>query len=127
MQDAFVNLAGRFRDVREPEAFPAYLRKTVVNVVRGYHRRKKVQDSWLDRRGPETATTASHDVETRDLIVRALQKLPERQRAALVLRHLADLSESATADALGCRVGTVKSLTSRGLDALREILRGEQE
>jgi RNA polymerase sigma factor (sigma-70 family) len=50
----------------------------------------------------------------------ALQRLPERQRAAIVLRYYEDLTEARTADVLGCRVGTVKSLVSRGLARLRE-------
>jgi RNA polymerase sigma factor (sigma-70 family) len=52
----------------------------------------------------------------------ALARLPRRQRDAVVLRHLADLSEAETAEALGCGVGTVKSHTHRGLAALRAAL-----
>lgn len=52
-------------------------------------------------------------------LVRALQALPRRQREAVVLRHLLDLTERETATAMGCTTGTVKSATSRGLAALR--------
>ena len=45
---------------------------------------------------------------------------PPRTRAAIVLRHWLDLSEQRTAELLGCGVGTVKSLVSRGLATLRE-------
>jgi RNA polymerase sigma factor (sigma-70 family) len=48
--------------------------------------------------------------------------LPPRQRAALVLRYFAELTEAETAEALGCSVGTVKSTTSRALDHLRHVL-----
>jgi RNA polymerase sigma factor (sigma-70 family) len=44
--------------------------------------------------------------------------LPFRQRAVVVLRYYAELSEAEIAEALGCRPGTVKSLASRALDAL---------
>lgn len=50
-------------------------------------------------------------------------RLPPRQRAAVVLRYYEDMSEAATARALGCAVGTVKSNTSRGLATLRELAR----
>jgi RNA polymerase sigma-70 factor (sigma-E family) len=53
---------------------------------------------------------------------RALDALPARQRATVVLRYYCDLSVDATAHALNCSPGTVKSQTARGLDALRRIL-----
>jgi RNA polymerase sigma factor (sigma-70 family) len=56
---------------------------------------------------------------------RRLQVLPDRQRAALVLRFYEDLSEQRIAEVLGCRPGTVKSLVSRGLQALRGEMRGD--
>jgi RNA polymerase sigma factor (sigma-70 family) len=66
------------------------------------------------------------DVARRDALQRALDRLPYRQRAALVLRFYEDLSERQTAHALGCAVGTVKSLVSRGLRTLREEMRDEE-
>ena len=56
------------------------------------------------------------------LVRQALQALPQRQRAAVVLRYCADLPEAEVADLLGCSVGTVKTHTHRGLRALRENL-----
>jgi RNA polymerase sigma factor (sigma-70 family) len=58
-------------------------------------------------------------VEQRDWLRRALDGLSARQRAAVVLRFYEDLSEQDTAKILGCSVGTVKSLSSRGLQTLR--------
>jgi len=52
----------------------------------------------------------------------ALDRLPVKQRAVLVLRYLEGLSVQQTAVALSCPEGTVKAYTSRGLDALRRIL-----
>ena len=51
---------------------------------------------------------------------RALDGLPPRQRAALTLRYVHDLPDAAIAKALGCRTGTVRSLLSRGREALRQ-------
>jgi RNA polymerase sigma factor (sigma-70 family) len=51
----------------------------------------------------------------------ALRRLPARQRAVIVLRYYDDMSEQQTAEALGCPVGTVKSLTFRALARLREL------
>ena len=63
-------------------------------------------------------------VDDRDSLRRALRTLPPRQRTAVVLRHYLDLSEAQTAAELDCAVGTVKSLTARGLLALRAELEG---
>src|SRR5919197_1909539 len=49
VQDAFVKLAGRLVHLRDPAAFDAYLRKTVVNLSHSYFRRKKVERAYLER------------------------------------------------------------------------------
>jgi RNA polymerase sigma factor (sigma-70 family) len=54
-----------------------------------------------------------------DALWTAVRRLPERQRAVVVLRYYEQLSERETADALGISVGTVKSQASRALDTLR--------
>jgi RNA polymerase sigma-70 factor (sigma-E family) len=120
VQDAFVRLAGRFLDLRNPDAFPAYLRKTVVNLARMHFRRQKVERAYLvrERREPQPVT-ALPDVASYELAKQALLGLTPRQRAAVVLRFYEDLSETQIADVLGCRPGTVKSLLARGLEALR--------
>jgi RNA polymerase sigma factor (sigma-70 family) len=51
---------------------------------------------------------------------RAILRLPERQRAMVVLRYYEDLSEVQTAAVMGVSVGTVKSAVSRALVKLRE-------
>src|SRR5881397_754394 len=48
-QEAFIRLAGRFRHLRNPDAFGAYLRKTVVNLCRAHFRRARVERAYLRR------------------------------------------------------------------------------
>ena len=123
-QEAFVRMYGRFQDLRNPDAFPAYLRRTVVNLVNSHFRRVKVERAYLQREGQLVqAPVADPDDQRR--VREALQRLPLRQRAAVVLRYYEDLPEAQTAEILRCRPGTVKSLLSRGLEALRYEL-GEE-
>ncbi|OHV37174.1 hypothetical protein BCD49_17700 [Pseudofrankia sp. EUN1h] len=68
-----------------------------------------------DRPGPDEFART----ESLDQLSRILTRLPARQRCAVVLRHYLQFSEAETATVLGCRIGTVKSLTSRGLAQLR--------
>ena len=66
-------------------------------------------------------------MEDRDELWTALERLPQRQRAAIVLRYYEDLSESRIAELLQCRPGTVKSLLSRGLEAMRTEIGGDEQ
>nr|WP_308216490.1 SigE family RNA polymerase sigma factor [Promicromonospora thailandica] len=71
---------------------------------------------------PRAARTPTRTVDDRDAVVRALLRLPLKQRRVVVLRHLLDLSESEVSSELGIPLGTVKSTASRGLAHLRAIL-----
>lgn len=62
------------------------------------------------------------EVPERLALLQALRQLPPRQRQAVVLRHFDDLSVEETAQIMGCSEGTVKSQTTRGLQALRAVV-----
>ena len=127
VQDAFVRLFGRFRDLREPAAFHPYLRKTVVNLSRDRFRKLRSDRERLARQESLRQERAAGlpDIEGRDAVIEAVRTLPPRQQAALVLRYFEDLSEQETAEALGCSVSAVKGLVLRATNTLRERLRGE--
>lgn len=126
VQDAFVRLAGRFLDLRDPDGFGHYLRRTIVNLSNSWYRRRRVERAYLEREGSAPRHAAGDpDPGERDALWRGLQTLNPKQRAAIVLRFYEDLSEEQTADAMGVPRGTVKSLVSRGLQKMREQLRGE--
>ena len=69
------------------------------------------------------ATDAHVDPDPADAVAirRAVAALPRRQWTALVLRYYADLPVSEVAALMGCAPGTVKSLTSKALTALRRV------
>jgi RNA polymerase sigma-70 factor (sigma-E family) len=129
VQDAFVKVAGRLIHLRDPGAFDAYLRRTVVNLSRSHVRRRMVERAFLKRETAaaerESARWPTSSFEDREVLWGALGRLPERQRVAIVLRFYEDLPEAQVADILRCRPGTVKSRVSRGLEALRDEMRGE--
>jgi RNA polymerase sigma-70 factor (sigma-E family) len=125
VHDAFVKVAGRFGDLRDPDAFGPYLKRTVVNLANSFFRRRRLERAYLEREGRHAAREATvrhEDAETREGLWHALLTLPPRQRAAIVLRFYEDLSEAQTADVLGVPVGTVKSMVSRGLNTLRGLV-----
>lgn len=129
VQDAFVKVLGRFGDLRSPESFEAYLRRTVINLSHSTFRRRRLERAYAARERQRVAAApvlVDPDVATQDELWGRLQRLAPRQRTALVLRYYLDLPERETAEALGCSLRSAKSLVSRGLAALRDQL-GEQE
>jgi RNA polymerase sigma-70 factor (sigma-E family) len=125
VQDAFVKVFGRFNDLRRRDAFWWYLRRTIVNLSNSRLRRRRVERAWLERQHPP-GSTRDPDVAEQQRVRAALMTLRPEQRAAVVLRYYEDLTEAATADVLGCALGTVKSMVSRGMDKLREELRDDE-
>jgi RNA polymerase sigma-70 factor (sigma-E family) len=113
VHDAFAKVYERRTRLDRPGG---YLRTCVINRCRDLQRRRR-----FERNRWETTASTSSELGA-DEIVDALAKLPMRQRAALVLRYYEDLSEADIAETLGVRPGTVKSLLSRGLDQLREVI-----
>lgn len=87
--------------------------------------------SWLDERRrpwrrehvtddvPDRPTNDRADTIDRMTLLDLLGELTPRRRAAVVLRFYFDLSVDESAEVLGCSAGTVKSLTARGLEAMR--------
>lgn len=126
-QEAFVRVAARFRHLRFPDAYDAYLRRTVINLCTSQFRRERLERAFLQREGARErqATADPPDLGTRDELRRALRMLPSRQRVAVVLRYYEDLTEQDMAEATRCSVPAARSLLSRGMQTLRSIV--EQE
>lgn len=95
----------------------AWVTRVSTNLAIG-HWRKHGRDHALSRVEPAYAASSIERID----IARALRTLPKRQREVLALRYLADMTESATAEQLGCSIGTVKQHASRGLRAMRSTL-----
>jgi RNA polymerase sigma-70 factor (sigma-E family) len=124
VQEAFLRASGRLGTLREREAFPGYLRQTVLNVARAHFRRRRIERLSVRRHALLAGRTGGiqPDIEQREGLWRALQRLPYRQRAALILRYYEDLSENQAAEILGTSVAAIKALVSRGLTKLRAEL-----
>jgi RNA polymerase sigma factor (sigma-70 family) len=120
VQDAFIRIAGRLRYIRQSDGFAFYLRKTIVSLAsNAYRKEQRHREGILRLRSSASTEDLAPSIDTRRDLVRALQRLPYRQRAAIVLRYLEDLSEWETAECLGCSPRAVNALVSRALLALR--------
>lgn len=109
-QEALTKMYPTWGRYERPEA---YLRTVIANGSKNWHRHNQVVRTKL----PLLAGPGHHDP-VADELADAIAALPYRQRAVLVMRYYADMTEAEMAEALECRPGTVKSLASRALAAL---------
>jgi RNA polymerase sigma-70 factor (sigma-E family) len=109
----------RLRDVGKAEA---YTRRTMVTTATSWRRRRSFHERPSGTLPDVAADDWGEAASTHASIVAALRTLPPRQRAAVVLRYYVDLTETQTAEAMGCSVGTVKSQVFAGLARLRQQL-----
>lgn len=129
VQDAFCGLHRRWDKLRDQGKALPYVRSAVLNGCRTEFRRVRTMLGQPDAPGYElalppawSAESAALASEERREVLKALRKLPGRQREALLLRYYLDLSEADTALAMRISRGTAKSTVARGLSALRAML-----
>ena len=129
VQEALARVARRWGRVATMASPAGYARRVLVNlIIDGAQRRSRrtqelADSSWkLELQADPRAGEPFAGVEGQLSLLEALIRLPARQRAVLVLRYWEDLSEADTAELLGCSTGNVKSLASRGVVRLREVL-----
>lgn len=109
--------------IDDHRAVDGYVRRTLVNTRTSQWRKRKVDEFSTDEL-PEPPSGGAPDLTEqqaqRDALLRAIARLPPRQRAMVVLRYYEDMSEAQTAETMGVSVGTVKSAVSRALGKLRD-------
>jgi RNA polymerase sigma factor (sigma-70 family) len=99
----------------------------MVNTHISWWRSRRVEEYPTDDIPDRPVADHARDSELSDALRRALDRLPRRMRAAVVLRYFEDMSEAEIAEILGISQGTVKSTVSRAMAKLRidtELLRG---
>lgn len=127
LQTALTKTFVAWERIEDHRAVDGYVRRALVNTRTSQWRKRKVDEFACDEL-PEPAAHTGHIGQPdpaerqalRDAMWRAVMRLPDRQRAMVVLRYYEDLSEAQTAAVLGVSVGTVKSAVSRALGKLRE-------
>jgi RNA polymerase sigma-70 factor (ECF subfamily) len=148
VQDAMLRLAEKYghRPVAE---LPLLFHRIVQNAIRDWFRRQKVRSVWTtllsslapgydegDEQDPlETLQPAEgseveegpaaqlEQAQVLEIIRQELNRLPERQRQAFILRYWEELDVAVTARAMSCSEGSVKTHCSRAAHALQVALR----
>jgi len=116
-QDAFLQVFERWDRVSEMDDPEGYVFRVGMNQFRNRYKRARLA---LRRAFSPSRTTDELDaIETRDEVVRLLQALTPRERAAVVLTAIVDLSADEAGRLLGIRASTVRALTTRARANLR--------
>ncbi|MEV0306448.1 SigE family RNA polymerase sigma factor [Nonomuraea fuscirosea] len=122
LQNALTKTYLAWDRIEDRNALDGYVRRAMVNINISQWRRRKLEEYPSD----ELPEPAVHDPlpapEIHEALEQALRELPERMRAAIVLRYYEDMTEPEIARTLGISVGTVKSTVSRAMAKLRTSL-----
>ncbi len=141
VQDAMMKLASHYGD-RDPSQWPPLFYRILQNGItdahrgRGWHKRWQqwfghddngepldVMETLADQHSPHPDKQLQED-QAIDTLERAVQQLPLRQQQAFMLRLWEGLDVAATAAAMGCSQGSVKTHYSRAVHTLRDKLEG---
>jgi RNA polymerase sigma-70 factor (sigma-E family) len=124
VQEAFCGLYRRWDRLKDADSATFYVRAAVLNGCRSALRRRAVRRRVLaDQPAAVSAEAVVLSGEEREEVIRAVGRLPRRQREALVLRFYLDLPDDQIARVMGIRPGTVRSTTCRALEAVGRALK----
>lgn len=124
VQEAFARAWAHRRKLERTEYPEAWVRTTAYRLAVSRWRRRKRGERSPDRAVSAATEMAAVD-ESHVALVAALRQLPEAQRQALVLHHIADLPVQQVAAEVGVPEGTIKARLSRGRAALATLLADE--
>jgi len=117
-QEALTRALRRWHQVRALDRPAAWLYVVAMNHVRDRWRRERREPRW-DTELETSVIDPTGGVTTVLSVREAITTLPARQREAVVLRYLADLTLADVAEAMGCALGTVKATLHQALGSLR--------
>jgi len=123
VQEAYGGLYRRWGQLSDKDRALPYVRSSVLNGCRSALRRRRTREIGGIHQPPAaSAETAALTGEERREVMRALRRLPDRQREVLVLRFYLDEPEAEIARVMGISQGTVRSTAHRALAALGRLL-----
>jgi RNA polymerase sigma-70 factor (sigma-E family) len=105
--------------INDYAALDAYVRRAMINTHISWWRRRKLEEYPTDELPDQAVADHARDSDLAEVVRRALDRLPARMRAAVMLRYFEDMTEPEIAALLGVSLGTVKSTVSRAVAKLR--------
>jgi RNA polymerase sigma-70 factor (ECF subfamily) len=121
-QEVFLRLYKHLRRFDDAREFAPWLYRVTVNVCRDIHRKRPTTVPLEEMAGPVDAQQDAGLNEQRRIVSEALRTLPEKERAALVLRDIEGLPTSEVARILGSSEVTVRSQVSSARQRIRSFV-----
>jgi RNA polymerase sigma-70 factor (sigma-E family) len=125
VQTTLASLFVAWKRVRRRNSMDTYARTVLVNAFLSQRRLKRSRELPIAQFADKSAPAV--DADLRLTLVAALQQLPPRSRAVVVMRYVEDRSIESVAELMGATPAAVKCLNTRGLAQLRELLSGDQQ
>jgi RNA polymerase sigma-70 factor (sigma-E family) len=120
MQAALAKTYLAWGKINDRAALDSYVRRAMVNTHISWWRRRKLEEFPTDELPDQAVADHSRESDLAEMVRRALDRLPQRMRAAVMLRYFEDMTEPEIAAVLGISLGTVKSTVSRAVARLRD-------
>ncbi len=119
VQEVLIKAHARWGQIGKLDHPEAYVRRMIVNEFVSWRRKwaRIVPSALIEN--PAQVPDHADDHAERDALFRRLVRLPARQRAVIVLRYYGGLTDAEIAHELNCTPGTVRSIASRAVAALR--------
>lgn len=124
--EALVRLCRHWEQVSEMDHRRAWLNRVAINLATTMFRRRAAAQRAMARHGA-VGQTCTRDLADTIAVRQAVAELPDRMRQAIVLRHFEGMTVAEASAAMRCPGGTVKSLTSRGMQQLRQALADDDD
>ena len=105
--------------IEDRSALDGYVRRAIVNTHISWWRRRRLVELPTDELPDEAVADHAVSSDLQETLRRALDRLPGRMRAAIMLRYYDDMTEAEVAEILGVSLGTVKSTVARAVAKLR--------
>jgi len=123
-QNLFAKLRRLLRGFDGRSALKSYLYRSAVNAALDELRRRKrrARIATLEEIQPAVADRAEETIEAAEVVKLALSALPERQRAAVVLRDIEGLNTGEAAAALGITPSGLRSILAEGRLRLKQVI-----
>ncbi len=119
VQSALAKTYLAWNRIEDRGALDGYVRRAMVNTHISWWRRRRVEEYPTDEIPDRAVADHSLTSDMQETLRRAVDRLPQRMRAAVTLRFYEDMTEAEIAEVLGVSLGTVKSTVSRAVAKLR--------
>ncbi len=129
-QEVFITVYKNLKSFRFESQFSTWLFRITVNKCKDHLRKIKVRQifSPVHDDEHEVGYTTDHDnFDMKEILNKAITKLPDKLRIPLCLKDIEGLSYQEIAEMVQCEIGTVKSRIFRAREGLREMLKPYQE